>query len=135
MATFDSSSLIGKKKWHVKFFAIRPGFLIFVTITKVGLKLFDEKFFVKSSKASVKTCYFRNWNLTEITTFFSNFVSWSCFIEVEHGYASSLPGPFILDPESYTQTRDLKQVTSSVIGAPSNNRRLKSINRKPQGNR
>merc|ERR1712086_1007979 len=55
--------------------------------------------------------------------------------EVEHGYASSLPGPFILDPESYTQTRDLKQVTSSVIGAPSNNRRLKSINRKPQGNR
>ena len=58
------------------------------------------------------------------------------FIEVEHGYASSLPGPFILDPESYTQTRDLtKQVTSSVNGAPSNNRRLKSINRKPQGNR
>merc|ERR1712037_712540 len=55
--------------------------------------------------------------------------------EVEHGYASSLPGPFILDPESYTQTRDLKQVTSSVNGAPSNNRRLKSINRKPQGNR
>jgi len=63
--------------------------------------------------------------------------------EVEHGYASSLPGPFsisTLDPESYTQTRDLKQVTSlNVNGAPSNypsnNRRLKSNNRKPQGNR
>jgi len=64
--------------------------------------------------------------------------------EVEHGYASSLPGPFILESESYTQTRDLKQglttvVQSEINGAPSNynpsNRRLKTNNRKPQGNR
>lgn len=70
--------------------------------------------------------------------------------EVEHGYASSLPGPFLLDSapqQSYTQTRDLTNqgltnilVSSDQInGAPSNdnpsNRRLKSNNRKPQGNR
>jgi len=62
--------------------------------------------------------------------------------EVEHGYASSLPGPFSLDLESYTQTSNLKSVTSNVNGATTSsnynhpsNRRLKSNNRKPQGNR
>ena len=59
MASFDSSSLIGKKMTSVKFFAM-PVFF-FVTITKVGIKLFDEKNFeeFKYIKASVKTCYFR----------------------------------------------------------------------------
>jgi len=78
--------------------------------------------------------------------------------EVEHGYASSWPGPSsILDSlseslglemeESFTQTRDLKlgliSTSPSEIngGTPStdlfnpSNRRLKSNNRKPQGNR
>ena len=57
MASFDSSSLIGEKKMTcVKFFEMPVFFL--VTITKVGLKLFDEKIF-EEFKACVKTCYFR----------------------------------------------------------------------------
>merc|ERR1712029_1020015 len=52
--------------------------------------------------------------------------------EVEHGYASSLPGPFVLD-ESYNQTRN-----HLSIGVNSNSsfKRLKTPNnKKPQGNR
>ena len=56
MASFDSSSLIGKKMTCE---ILRNAcFFFFVTITKVGLKLFDEKIF-EEFKASVKTCYFR----------------------------------------------------------------------------
>ena len=54
------------------------------------------------------------------------------FSEVEHGYASSLPGPFVLD-ESYNQTRN-----HLSIGVNSNSsfKRLKTPNnKKPQGNR
>ena len=87
---------------------------------------------------------FLTWNLTEKTSNQILNLYHVVTAEVEHGYASSLPGPFILESESYTQTRDLKQglttvVQSEINGAPSNynpsNRRLKTNNRKPQGNR
>lgn len=62
--------------------------------------------------------------------------------EVEHGYASSLPGPFGLDESSFTQTSSLKlasSLDSGINNHPSNytSRRLNKSNnnRKPQGNR
>ena len=52
--------------------------------------------------------------------------------EVEHGYASSLPGPFVLE-ESYTQ---IKNQISNGMPSMINSKRLKnSNNKKPQGNR
>jgi len=52
--------------------------------------------------------------------------------EVEHGYASSLPGPFVLD-ESYTQ---IKNQNSNGMPSMISSKRLKnSNNKKPQGNR
>ena len=92
----------------------------------------------------VKKRVISTWNLTEKTSNQILNLYHVVTAEVEHGYASSLPGPFILESESYTQTRDLKQglttvVQSEINGAPSNynpsNRRLKTNNRKPQGNR
>jgi MAX dimerization protein len=53
--------------------------------------------------------------------------------EVEHGYASSLPGPFILD-ESYTQTSN-HSIGMNSNSSYNNTKRLKNNNRKPQGNR
>lgn len=62
--------------------------------------------------------------------------------EVEHGYASSLPGPFHLDESSlssFTQTKSLTNLASDANGLdnPSSMRRLikSNSNRKPQGNR
>jgi len=60
--------------------------------------------------------------------------------EVEHGYASSLPGPYLdLDHESYTQTSNLKQLALGLDSPNYNSRRLTKTNnntsRKPQGNR
>jgi len=62
--------------------------------------------------------------------------------EVEHGYASTLPGPFALDDSSsYTQISNhtlVSSVSNLLSDHPSNftSRRLtKSNNRKPQGNR
>jgi MAX dimerization protein len=58
--------------------------------------------------------------------------------EEEHGYASSLPGPFTLDNSLFTQTSSLKLASSAngINESPLNLRRLKqSNNRKPQGNR
>jgi len=53
--------------------------------------------------------------------------------EVEHGYASSLPGPFVLD-ESYTQIKNLN--SNGILPSMINSKRLKnSNNKKPQGNR
>jgi hypothetical protein len=57
MAFFDSSSLIGKKMTCE--ILCNACFFFLVSITKVGLKLFDEKIFFDEFKASVKTCYFR----------------------------------------------------------------------------
>jgi len=58
--------------------------------------------------------------------------------EVEHGYAS-IPGPFVLDPDSsYTQISNHKLASNAANpGLNPNYRRLtnKPNNRKPQGNR
>ena len=60
------------------------------------------------------------------------------FAEVEHGYAS-IPGPFVLDPDSsYTQISNHKLASNAANpGLNPNYRRLtnKPNNRKPQGNR
>ena len=70
-----------------------------------------------------------------LTIFFSTF--WF-FTEVEHGYAS-IPGPFVLDPDSsYTQISNHKLASNATLGL-NPIRRLTTnkpnSNRKPQGNR
>jgi len=56
--------------------------------------------------------------------------------EVEHGYASSLPGPYLDLDESYTQRSNLTTLANGLDSPNYNSRRLtKSNNRKPQGNR
>ena len=89
---------------------------------KIGKKLIWQKNYICTTN---RKCPYR----TTDSQFWQNCANFS---EVEHGYASSLPGPFVLD-ESYNQTRN-----HLSIGVNSNSsfKRLKTPNnKKPQGNR